>query len=155
MSLKFFQFVVVLPALFLAACSGWPAGVTPPDHGVGEMVSDPFKTVVNEQGGVSVAITPLNLSAAATTLDFEVALDTHSVDLSMDMATLATLAADTGRQATATRWDAPRGGHHVVGVLSFPAIIDGVSLLDGASRLTITLRNVDVPERTFTWDVSS
>ena len=108
----------------------------------------------DEQGAVTVAVTPLNLSRPGQTLDFEVAMNTHSVDLSMDLAALATLTTDTGRAVQATGWDAPKGGHHASGRLSFPATVGGVSLLKGAKKLTLTLQNVDAPERAFTWDLS-
>ncbi len=46
------------------------------------------------------------------------------------------------------------GGHHVSGVLSFPTVADGVTLLEGASHLTLTIHNVDAPERSFTWSLT-
>lgn len=111
----------------------------------------PGETLVDEQGAVAVAVTPRSLDPGATALDFEVALNTHSVDLSMNLAELATLTTDAGTQVAASSWDAPQGGHHVSGVLSFPALGEDGSLLDGVTTLTLTLVNVDAPERTFTW----
>ena len=93
------------------------------------------------------------LGSQAGKLAFEVSLNTHSVDLSMDLAALATLAADTGLTVQADAWDAPRGGHHVSGTLSFPSSVDGKEILDGAAKLTLTIKDVDVPERTFAWDL--
>ena len=107
---------------------------------------------VDEQGAVVVEITPLNLSNPGSTLDFLVSLDTHSVDLSMDLAAMATLVTDTGYTLQATEWNAPVGGHHVSGKLLFPAAVDGTPLLNGVKKLTITLVDVDVPERTFVWE---
>ena len=107
----------------------------------------------DSQGAVTMAITPLNLSAPGETLDFEVAMDTHSVDLSMDLATLAVLSADNGRMVQATAWEAPQGGHHVSGKLSFPASAGGVAVLEGAAQVTLTVRGVDVPERVFVWEL--
>lgn len=104
------------------------------------------------QGAVEVAIIPLNLNNPGGTLDFEVSLNTHSIDLSMDLAALATLVTDSGKTVQASLWDAPLGGHHVSGVLSFPADVDGASFLEGATRLTLTLSGLDVPERVFNWD---
>jgi hypothetical protein len=109
------------------------------------------ETLVDEQGAVTVAVRPLNVGPGASTLDFEVSLDTHSVDLSMDLAGLATLTTDTGRQVSPLGWEAPQGGHHVSGVLSFPAQWDGADLLDGAALITLALENVAAPSRTFTW----
>lgn len=110
-------------------------------------------TRLDSQGAVIVEITPLNLDAPGNTLEFEVALNTHSLDLSMDLATLATLKTDTGITAEAIAWDAPRGGHHVSGRLIFPAVKDGRPVLDGAGQLTLTLLDVDAPSRVFEWDL--
>ena len=171
-----FLAILLLSALVLAACGG-PAGapqaavpdVSAPEITVPEVdapaVAAPAineapavtaalgDTLVDEQGAVSVAVTPLNVGPGATTLDFEIAMNTHSVDLGMDLAALATLVADTGVQVTADVWDAPRGGHHVSGVLSFPAGDGDSDLLAGASSLTLLLRDVDAAERTFTWNL--
>lgn len=113
----------------------------------------PGETLLDEQGAVSVLVTPLNLEDEAATLAFEVVMDTHSVDLSMDLSQLATLETDAGIEVKATAWEAPQGGHHVSGVLSFPAEKDATSLLEGALTLTLTLENVAVPVRTFTWNL--
>lgn len=113
-----------------------------------------WDTAVDEQGAVSVAVTPLDLSREASTLAFEVAMNTHSVDLSMDLAKLATLTTDDGRTVSATLWDAVPGGHHVSGMLMFPAIMEGTAVLEGATELTLTITNIDAPSRTFTWRLS-
>jgi hypothetical protein len=108
---------------------------------------------LDQQGAVVVEVTPLDLGTPADTLEFNVAMNTHSVDLSMDLATLATLMTDTGVTVQATTWDAPRGGHHVSGKLIFPTTKDGKSILEGASKLTLTIINVDVPSRVFEWEL--
>ncbi|MBE2199519.1 MAG: hypothetical protein IAE79_12975 [Anaerolinea sp.] len=152
--------VGLLLVAFLAACGAEPAA-QPPVVSAAENAVDStapvqtavWETIIDEQGAVSVAITPLNLSANAPTLDFEVVLDTHSVDLSMDLMTLATLTADNGRSVTATLWDAVPGGHHVSGILSFPADAAGTAVLEGASQLTLTIRDIDAPERSYVWSL--
>jgi hypothetical protein len=108
----------------------------------------------DEQGQISVAVTPVNLTDPGETVEFEVGLNTHSVDLSMDLAALATLTTDTGATVQASQWDAPGGGHHVSGKLIFPAAVDGAPLLEGAATLTLTIKNLDVPERVFTWELN-
>lgn len=105
------------------------------------------------QGAVTVDVTPLNLNNPSDKLEFDVAMNTHSVDLSMDLATLATLTTDTGITVQATLWDATPGGHHVSGKLIFPATKDGKSILEGASKLTLTIINVDAPSRVFEWQL--
>lgn len=105
------------------------------------------------QGNVTVEVTPLNLSDStdAVTLDFDVSLNTHSVDLSMDLAPLTTLTTDTGVSEQATKWEATPGGHHVSGKLIFAATKDGKGVLEGASKLTLTIANLDAPSRVFEW----
>jgi hypothetical protein len=162
--------LLLLPVLVLAACGGpqveapleAPGAEAPQvDTPLGEvqtenaqaMIAVAQETLVDEQGAVSVAITPLEVAQDAATLSFEVAMNTHSVDLGMDLAQLATLTTDTGAAVTATTWTGEAGGHHVSGVLSFPTDNDGAPLLEGATTITLTLENVDARERIFTWRV--
>ncbi len=107
----------------------------------------------DQQGSVTVEVTPLNLANPSGQLEFDVALNTHSVDLSMDLAALATLTTDTGITVQATSWDATPGGHHVSGKLIFPATKDAKSILDGANKLTLTIVNLDAPSRVFEWQI--
>lgn len=111
-------------------------------------------TRMDQQGAVVIEITPLNLGTPADTLEFDVSMNTHSVDLSMDLAKLATLTTNTGISIQAVSWDAPRGGHHVSGRLTFLSMQDGKSILDGASKLTLTIINVDVSSRVFEWELN-
>ena len=69
----------------------------------------------------------------------------------MDLAQLSTLETDTGQIVQANHWSAPIGGHHVQGILSFPPGTNG-PLLDGVSKITLTLINLDVPQRVFVWE---
>jgi hypothetical protein len=108
---------------------------------------------LDEQGAVVFEVTPLNLGTLADTLDFDVAMNTHSVDLSMDLAARSTLSTDTGVTVQASQWDAILGGHHVSGTLIFPSVRDGKPILEGASTLTLTIANVDAPSRIFEWEL--
>jgi len=107
-----------------------------------------------EAGAATVEITPLNLAdAGAATLDFKVVMNTHSVELGVDLTGLAALKA-SGGEVAAIAWQAPAGGgHHVEGTLRFPAkTADGKPLLTGAPGFSIAIRNLaGVPERVFTW----
>ncbi|MCL4870062.1 MAG: hypothetical protein KJ063_13945 [Anaerolineae bacterium] len=146
---------LLLPILLLVACQGTTSGPNLPLATDNEPDSaTTYATLEDTQGKVTVVVKPLNLDGSAETIDFEITLDTHSVDLSMDLATMSSLTTDNGRQMVATGWDAPQGGHHVSGVLSFPAIVDGAAWLKGATTLTLTLRDVDVPERVFIWKLT-
>jgi hypothetical protein len=110
-------------------------------------------TRVDEQGAVVFELTPLNLGTPADMLEFDVAMNTHSVDLSMDLASLSTLTTDTNVTVQATKWDAIPGGHHVSGKLIFPIMKDGKSILEGASKFTLTIINVDAASRVFEWEL--
>lgn len=165
----------VLAILVLAACSGTPAAqpaaaapnsVDSPAEGQISQANNNASTTsvvgpagwveqqpqIDQQGAVAIEITPVKLNNPGSTLDFEVRMNTHSVDLSMNLAELAMLSTDTGKTVQATKWDAPAGGHHVSGKLSFPASVDGAPLLDGVKKLTLRLKNVDAPERVFVWE---
>jgi hypothetical protein len=72
--------------------------------------------------GVTVQAKPIDLSPAAKTWTFEIVLDTHSQDISDDLARVATLAGG-GTQHAPTGWEGdPPGGHHRKGVLRFAPI---------------------------------
>jgi hypothetical protein len=111
-----------------------------------------------EAGAVTVEVTPLNLQdARAETLDFTITMNTHSVDLGVDLARMAVLQVGDAEIAAA-RWQAPAGGgHHVQGTLSFPAT-DGAGkrVLEGATSITLVIRGLaGVEERAFTWDLTA
>lgn len=171
---------LLLLSLLLAACSSSPSAVTteestsevaPEAIAEGAVPSEAAssaneaapanlpaesgsaETRIDEQGAVVVSVTPLNLSTPGATLDFEVSLETHSVDLSMNLVELATLTTDSGLSVKASGWDGPQGGHHVEGTLSFPAEVNGEPLVADAAGLTVSITNVDAPERVFTWEL--
>jgi len=175
--------IVLLATIFLAACStvkpaakyslaqststgcstpnagetgtcqinGTPGSTVEPTQGVGQQ-SDLTKS--DAQGAVTIEVTPLNMDQPGDTLLFDISMNTHSVDLSMDLAQLSTLTTDTGKTIQASLWDAPKGGHHLEGKLSFPITLDGENFLDGATSITLTINNVDAQSRTFIWQLS-
>jgi hypothetical protein len=157
---KLFLFLLLIAVSLLAACddtsrtsnsdSATPV-VTENETTLEPDGSTGFPTRNDEQGSVTFAVAPLNLDAPGETIDFEVTMDTHSVELSWDLAAQSTLTTDAGRQVVGTSW--PGGsGHHVVGTLSFPAqTADGDPLLAGANTVTLTIRDAGAAARTFEW----
>lgn len=105
---------------------------------------------VNE-GQVTLAVTWQGPKA----LVFAVAMDTHSGSLDgYDLGQLAMLRTDQGREVRPSAWDAPPGGHHRQGTLTFPATTaSGSPVLDASTRaIELIIRNMgDVPERIFRW----
>ena len=154
----------LLAASLLAACAApaQPPAATPtaarvqPTAGVQAtptQASGEELARTDAQGSVEFAVTPLNLKASSATLDFTVAMNTHMVDLNWNLAAQATLTTDTGLKVNGASWPAG-GGHHVTGTLSFPSqTADGKALLTSAKVLTLTIRDTDVAERVFVWQL--
>ena len=84
---------------------------------------------------------------------FSVAMDTHSVDLDgVDLMQTAVLRTAGGLEVQPIEWQAPTGGHHRSGVLTFPPVLDDGSLVPGDGTFELVIRDVGgVPERTFAW----
>ncbi len=156
-------------SLVLAACGGSnsapaaPAGSSGPKQTAGGSVAaNPSEgaqqaktsgsTQTSEGGAVTVEVTWGGRNAGPV---FQVAMDTHSVDLDgYDLAKLAVLRTDNGQEVKPSSWDAPKGGHHRSGTLTFPAQASDGSPLIGPNTRTIELviRGVaGVPERVFRW----
>jgi hypothetical protein len=76
------------------------------------------------------------------------------VDLSWDLAAQSILRTDGGLEVQGTSW--PVGnGHHYGGTLEFPARTEaGEALLEGARTLSLVIRDTDVAERVFTWELA-
>lgn len=102
----------------------------------------------SSQGGVTLTVTPTELGRSAKVWVFKVVLDTHSQDLSDDLAGISVLAAQR-REARPLGWEgAGPGGHHREGVLKFAAF----EPLPDAVELRIQRPGEEKP-RTFRWEV--
>lgn len=109
-----------------------------------------FTTQSNDEQSVTIEVTPLNLPDGGSTLDFEVAFNTHSVDLSFDPVALSVLRDDEGREYPAIAWEGDAsGGHHRSGVLRFKVPDYATDFIE------VTIRDVaGVPERVFRWNLT-
>ena len=116
--------------------------------------NDPNLVRADSQGSVEFLVVPKNLNAPAETLDFLVEMSTHSIDLSWNLAAQSMLTTDNGLSVGGSSW--PTGsGHHVQGTLKFPTkTTDGKSLLDGAKKLTLTIKDAGAAARVFEWTLS-
>lgn len=137
--------LVALGWLGLATACGEP--------GSGPQISEASSaTQTNEAGQVKIAATWQGVTGKP---DFTVTMDTHSVDLDgYDLDQLALLRTDDGRQVRPSGWDAPSGGHHRSGTLSFPTTADDGRPLIGPTTRTLELVIADVagvPERVLRW----
>ncbi|HBY97624.1 MAG TPA: hypothetical protein DEP84_27390 [Chloroflexi bacterium] len=111
-----------------------------------------FPVQTSEGGQVSVAVT---WSGPATGLVFDVAMNTHSVNLDgYNLKQLAVLRTDQGQEVRPSGWETSGGGHHRAGTLIFPDEgRDGRPVLGAeVHAVTLVIRDVaGVPERSFQW----
>lgn len=109
---------------------------------------------VNVGGDVTLRVTWEGPEAGPV---FEIAMDTHSVDLDgYDLSRMAILHTDTGRQTVNLSWDAPAGGHHRKGKLVFSELaMDGKPFVaaDTASIELVVYDLSGVPTRSFKWEL--
>ncbi len=146
---------LVSAAVLLTACAGSPveANASQNPGAAAQPAADGSEDLlrVDRQGSVEVGVLPRSLEPGPDgTLEFEVSMNTHSVDLSMDLAALSTLETDTGLVLEPLDWSGGGGGHHVRGLLRF--VVDpAAGALEGAQRLILTIREVDAPQRVFEW----
>ncbi len=145
-------------ALLVVACSGPSASAAnqpaaqnnaqPATSGDAGSGAATFQTQTVEGGSVSVAVTPIALKLGAP-LEFDIAMNTHSVDLSNDMLTAVVLRDDAGKEYAPTGWDGPSsGGHHRSGKIKFAA------LTTNTKSISLIVKNIaGVPERTFKWNL--
>ena len=152
---RMFRFTAILGlilgvAFALTAC-GKSAAPAPAQSGVASASAS--ATIQTSEGGqVTIAVT---WQGPATGPTFRVAMDTHAVNLDgYDLAQLATFRTDQGVTLQPSGWDAPKGGHHREGMLTFPTTApNGAATLGPATRMVeLVIRDVaGVPERRFTW----
>jgi hypothetical protein len=107
-------------------------------------VAAEYPTLKSAERGVTVAVTPQNLSDAAASWEFRIVLDTHSGDLSDDLTRTAALFDGGGKRYAPVAWEGGGpGGHHREGVLRFqpisprPASIEMRIARDGEAVLRV------------------
>jgi len=130
-------------ALVLIGCGSAESG--------GNAAKSSAATQTSEGGAVTVAVTWKGPSAGPV---FDVAMDTHSDLDGYDLKKLAVLRNDRGKEVRPSGWDAPKGGHHREGTLTFlQRAPDGSSVIGPDTReITLVIRDVaGVPERRFEW----
>lgn len=142
-----FILTLLIVISLLAACNG---GVAQPETARAQPAVLVFETQSNNEQSVTVEITPLNLSQGGSSVDFEVAFNTHSVELDFDPAKISVLRDDQGHEYPALAWEGSGPtGHHRSGTLRF-------NVFDHPSDFVeVVIRDVaQVPERVFRWDLT-
>lgn len=103
----------------------------------------------NSEENVTVQITPLNISKTSNFWEFEISMQTHSVELNQDLVKNSVMIDNNGKRYYPVAWEGdPPSGHHRKGILKFEAI----SPIPKSIMLKINQIG-DVQERVFKWDL--
>lgn len=110
-----------------------------------------LETKENVGGEVTVSVTPLVLKSGFPA-SFDIAFETHSVDLLFDVEQIATFS-DGSSTSYVPHWEgSPPGGHHRSGTLRFTPDLPAQAGLQRPTIITLTLNNIaGISERVFTW----
>jgi len=110
-----------------------------------------WETKEQADGNVTVSVTPITLRTEFPA-SFDIAFETHSVDLAFDVTEIAILKDQNGNALGDPKWDgSPPGGHHRSGSLSFSK-----PLPQTTQQVLLTLKDIaGVVKRTFTWEVKA
>ncbi len=147
---------IIVVAVIVAGCSSrfvpqQEEGAYPPSSGSSS--NGPTNGLIQSNTEGSVTIDVEWIKAENDSLVFNVAMNTHSVELDeYDLRELVVLRDDRGNESHPVSWDSAPGGHHRQGTLTFP-IPDSVS--QGKARyVEIMIRDVaGIEERVLKWEL--
>lgn len=104
-----------------------------------------FETQTNREAGVTVKVTPVNLTAQTKSWDFEISLNTHTVALDQDMTQVVVLQV-AGESLRPQTWQGdPPGGHHRKGVLRFAVPATKADMIE------LRINGIGKVDRQFRW----
>ena len=111
--------------------------------------SQKWETKTDDQVGVTIVVTPLDLAPESSEWKFDIGINTHSVELDQDMTKIVVLTDDQGKEYNPVACDcAAPGGHHREGILTFKAISPVPQSIE------LTIKDIGgIPERSFKWDL--
>ena len=127
---------VLLAVLLLSGCSSAATSTKP-------------SSSVQSSSGGSVTVEAKLLGHEGDSLVFEIAMNTHSVDLDeYDLKELSVMRDDTGGEYMPIEWQAAAGGHHRSGKLAF------THADRTAKTFELVIRNIaGIEERVLRWQV--
>lgn len=141
-------FLIALIVSFFIFLGRWYILKKTPAAAGGAQTLEVYEGKTDAQGAVSVEVTPLKMEPLGQT-QFEVSLNTHSVELDDDLSQRAFLYDDKNNVYRPVNWEgsAP-GGHHRSGILFFGPVIES------AESLELILKDVGgVSLRSFKWSL--
>ena len=133
--------------VLLAGCGALPPSGTAAGGVVTPSAAPPVgEEQQHEAGSVTVSAAWIVGTSSAI-----VAMNTHSVDLDgFDLTELARVRVDGSDWVRPTVWDAPKGGHHRSGTLTFGTLDSKV--LASARVIELEIQNVAVPSHLLRWE---
>ncbi len=139
--------VAVIIALLVAGCTGQSSASEPAPT---PSAAARNGTQVNDANNVTIKAT---WDGGVEPLTLDVAMDTHSVNLDgYDLTRLAVLRNERGDEIRPSAWDAPQGGHHREGHLTFAGLPAG--FLQDTRYIELLVRDLaGAPQRTFRWTI--
>lgn len=102
---------------------------------------------IDEQTETTVIVTPIDILSQSKEWEFDIVMDTHSVELDQDMTKIAVLVDDSGKEYKPIAWEGPTGGHHREGVLKFNQITPIPKSIE------LKISNIGDVVRNFTWEL--
>lgn len=114
-----------------------------------KLPNNSYQIQESSEANVTVSVTPRVLFNKEKPV-FDVAFETHSVDLNFDVAAITILEDQNGNALGIPQWNGtPPGGHHRKGTLSFSE-----PLPESTKQIILTLRDIaGIAKRTFSWEV--
>ncbi|MFZ5425117.1 MAG: hypothetical protein ACOZAO_04950 [Patescibacteria group bacterium] len=137
---KFEKFIIPITILLLVFL-GWVFISNPKAEKPTTSVSDtnPLDSKSGTMGAVNVQVTPLSTS------NFEITLNTHSVELDFDLKKIITLTDNEGNEYQPVSWSGDRGGHHLSGELQFS------TMNPQATTIFLTITEIEGEVLKFEW----
>ncbi len=133
-SLLVLSIIIVFISYYFISKSESPTGISKNINQI------PFETLTSNENNVEFQVTPLS------PLEFQIVIDTHSVDLDFDLTQISILYDDIGNAYKPLRWEGSEpGGHHRSGILKFPSI--------NKNAKSIMLVITDSTTREFNWNL--
>ncbi len=148
---------ILIVAVIAAGCSSRfvPQGKeeTSPSSPSSSSSHTPTNGLVQSNTGGSVTIDVEWVESGDDSLVFNIAMNTHSVDLDQyDLGELAVLRDNEGNEYHPTSWDSAPGGHHRSGTLTFP-LPDSLRQ-ESAKYLELVIQDIaDITERVLKWEL--
>ena len=108
-----------------------------------------WETKTDDQVGVTIVVTSLDLAPESSEWKFDVGINTHSVELDQDMTKIVVLTDNQGTEYRPVAWDgAAPGGHHREGILTFKVISPMPQSIE------LTIKDIGgIPARSLQWDL--